>query len=148
MRMSFSLSQVRRFLIFIVVVALANTLALAVGAQDGGATSGVTYSGGMSGQAIITVSAAVVALTQLMKFANVINDRRGPIGVLVLAFLGVAFWGWSTGDFTRASAFGYFAGWIAVSTSAAGVFGFTRSAPEAVTATKTPPTGAGANPTN
>lgn len=107
-------------------------------------------SGGMSGQAIITVSAAVVALTQLLKFANVINDRRGPIGVLVLALAGVAFWGWTTGDFSRATAFAYFAGWIAVATSAAGVFGFTRAAPEAVTGTKSPPAppGAGSNLTS
>ena len=111
---------------------------------------GEVADGGMSGQAIIAVSAAVVALTQLLKFANVINDRRGPLGVLVLAALGVGFWAWSTGDFTRASAFAYFAGWIAVATSAAGVFGFTRSGPEAVTATAQPPAGppgAGSNKT-
>ncbi len=112
--------------------------------------TGPVAGGGMSGQAIITVSAAVVALTQLLKFANVINDRRGPIGVLFLAALGVGFWAWTTGDFQRATAFAYFAGWIAVATGAAGVFGFTRSAPEAVTGTKSPPApkGAGANPTD
>lgn len=137
----------RRWLIFIGIVLAVNLLSVIAYAQ-GAPTSSVTYSGGMSGQAIITVSAAVVALTQLLKFANVINDRRGPLGVLVLALAGVAFWGWTTGDFSRASAFGYFSGWIAVSTSAAGVFGFTRSVPDAVTATKTPPSGAGANPTN
>lgn len=103
----------------------------------------------MSGQAIITVSAAVVALTQLLKFANVINDKRGPLSVLLLAAIGVAFWGWTTGDVSKATAFAYFAGWISVATSAAGVFGFTRAAPEAVTGTKSPPApaGAGANPT-
>lgn len=111
--------------------------------------TGPIAGGGMSGQAIVTVSAAVVALTQLLKFAGVINDRRGPLGVLVLALGGVAFWGWTTGDFGRATAFAYFAGWIAVATSAAGVFGFTRAAPEAVTGTKSPPAppGAGANVT-
>lgn len=104
--------------------------------------------GGMDGQAIITVSAAVVALTQLLKWGGVVTDRRGPLMVLALALVGVAFWGWSSGDFSRASAFGYFAGWIAVATSAAGVFGFTRSGPASVTATKEPPPGAGASPTD
>jgi hypothetical protein len=114
---------------------------------QGNVTTSPVAGGGMSGQAIVTVSAAVVALTQLLKFANVINDKRGPLGVLFLALLGVVFWAWTTGDFSRATAFAYFAGWIAVATSAAGVFGFTRAMPEAVTATKTPPPGAGASPT-
>lgn len=101
----------------------------------------------MNGQAIITVSAAVVALVQLVKWSG-LPDRLGPIGVLVLSLIGVMFWGWSTNDVTRASAFGYFAGWIAVSTSAAGVFGFTRAGGEAVTRMTAPPTsGAGSSPT-
>ena len=110
------------------------------------ATTGTETSGGMSGQAIIAVSAAVVALTQLAKWGFV-PDRYGPIAVIVLSILGVVFWGWSTGDFSRASAFGYFAGWIAVTTSAAGVFGFTRASSEAVTKTTSPPAGAGGSPT-
>lgn len=115
--------------------------------QDATGSSGVTYSGGMSGQAIVAVSASVVALTQLLKWGKIVSDQRGPLAVLVLAMFGVAFWGWTTGDITRATAFGYFAGWIAVATSAAGVYGFTRSGPEAITATSTPPAGAGASPT-
>jgi hypothetical protein len=137
----------RRFLILLLVTLIANAQSVVSWAQDGGASSAVTYSGGMSGQAIITVSAAVVALTQIVKWSG-LPDRRGPLAVLVLSLLGVAFWGYSTGDFTRASSFGYFAGWIAVTTSAAGVFGFTRSGVDALTSTKTPPAGAGANPTN
>lgn len=70
-------------------------------------TTGPISGGGMSGQAIVTVSAAVVALTQLLKFAGVINDRRGPIGVLLLALAGVMFWAWTTGDLGRATAFFY-----------------------------------------
>jgi hypothetical protein len=101
----------------------------------------------MNGQAIITVSAAVVALVQLVKWAG-IRDAYGPIAVLLLSLFGVAFWGWSTGDVTRASSFGYFAGWIAVSTSAAGVFGFTRASGEAVSRLKPPALGgAGSSPT-
>ncbi len=46
-----------------------------------------------------------------------------PVSVLVVSALGVGFWGWSSCDFGRASAFAYFAGWIAIATSAAGVTG-------------------------
>ncbi len=94
----------------------------------------------MNGQAIISVSAAVVALTQLVKWAG-LPDKVGPLAVLALSALGVVFWGWSTGDVTRATSFGYFAGWIAVSTSAAGVFGFTRASGDAVSKMSAPPQG-------
>jgi hypothetical protein len=100
----------------------------------------------MDGQAILTVSAAVVALTQIAKWAG-LKDNRGPIAVLVFALFGVILWGFSVGDFERNQLFAYFGGWVAVATSAAGVFGFTRSGADALTATKSPPPGAGANPT-
>ena len=92
----------------------------------------------MNAQAILTVSAAVVALTQLAKWGFV-PDKWGPVSVILLSILGVGFWGWSTGDFSRASSFGYFAGAIAVMTSAAGVFGFTRAGSEAITKVSGPP---------
>ena len=101
----------------------------------------------MNGEAIIAVSAATVALTQLVKWAG-LPDKVGPLAVLTLSALGVVFWGWSIGDVTRASSFGYFAGWIAVSTSAAGVFGFTRASGDAVAKMTSPPQGgAGQSPT-
>lgn len=101
----------------------------------------------MDGQAIMTVAGTVVALTQLAKWGFV-PDRYGPISVMVLSMLGVIFWAWSTGDFGRVTAFMYFAGWIAVATSAAGVFGFTRAASEAITRTSGEPPGAGASKTS
>jgi hypothetical protein len=100
----------------------------------------------MDAQAVITVSAAVVALTQLGKWGFV-PDRYGPISVVCLSAIGVAFWAWSSGDFSRANSFGYFAGWIAIATSAAGVFGFTRAGSEAITKTSGPPAGAGGSAT-
>lgn len=97
----------------------------------------------MTGEAIVTVSAAVVALTQLMKWA-MIPDRWGPAAVLVLAALGVGLWMFSQGMVTRADTFAVFAGWIAVATSAAGVFGFARAVQSSdVTAGRRPPAGAG-----
>lgn len=101
----------------------------------------------MDGEAILSVSAAVVALTQLAKWGG-LPDRRGPLAVLALAALGVAVWGFTKGQFEYTQAFSYFSGWIAVATSAAGVYGFTRSGPESLTSTKAPPPGAGASITN
>lgn len=103
----------------------------------------------MDGQAIMSVSAAVVTLTQLFKWIAVVPDKWGPASVLVLAGLGVALWGFSFDDlYERKDAFDYFAGWIAVATSSAGVFGFTRAASGAVTEFRAPPAGgAGQNPT-
>jgi len=135
----------RRFLIFAGLTLAINLLTVIAHAQGEPATA-VTYSGGMSGQAILTVSTSVVIMTQLAKWSG-LPDQRGPIAVLILSLLGVGFWGYSTGDFTRASSFGYFAGFVAVASSAAGVFGFTRSGADAVTSTKNPPAGAGASPT-
>lgn len=100
----------------------------------------------MDGEAIVTVGATVVALVQLCKWGG-LPDRRGPLAVLALSAIGVAVWGFTKGQFQYTQAFSYFAGWIAVATSAAGVFGFTRSGPESLTATKAPPAGAGANVT-
>jgi hypothetical protein len=88
-----------------------------------------------------------VALTQLAKWSG-LDDKRGPLIVLLLAAIGVVFWGYSVGNYERARAFEYFAGWIAVATSAAGVFGFTRATTAAVTAATAPPNnGAGSNAT-
>lgn len=86
----------------------------------------------MTGESIATISISVVSLTQLIKWAG-IKDRYGPIVVMLLSLLGVIFWGWTQGDMTRLNAFGYLAGWIVVTTSAAGVYGFTRASSEAVT---------------
>jgi hypothetical protein len=100
----------------------------------------------MDAAAIVSVSAAVVSLVQLAKWSGV-PDSKGPIAVLALSFLGVAFWGWSVGTFERTQAFAYFAGWIAVATSSAGIFGFTRAGSDAMVKTTSPPSGAGAEPT-
>lgn len=102
----------------------------------------------MDTQASLTVAAAVVALTQLFKWSRMIPDKFGPLAVLVLSALGVAFWGYSEGTFERATAFEYFAGWIGVCLQAAGVYGFTRAAGTAVTNALAPPaSGAGSSPT-
>ena len=85
----------------------------------------------MNAEAIVAVSAAVVALTQLVKWSGV-HDKWGAVAVLILSLIGTLFWGWSNEAMTRRTAFEFFAGWITVATSAAGIFGFTRSSAEAV----------------
>ncbi len=84
----------------------------------------------MDAQAVMTVAAAVVALTQLAKWCG-LPDKWGPVAVLLFSLFGVALWGYSANDFTRALLFAYFAGWIAVTN-----------------ATTPPNSGAGSSPTS
>jgi hypothetical protein len=53
----------------------------------------------MDSQAIMTVSAATLALVQLLKRAG-LPDRLGAVAVLALAALGVALWALSRGGVT------------------------------------------------
>jgi hypothetical protein len=89
----------------------------------------------MTADAIVAVSAAVVALTQLCKWGGV-DNKYGPIAVIGLSLCGVLFWGWSHDALSRAGSFDFFAGWITVATSAAGIYGFTRASSEAITTVK------------
>ena len=88
----------------------------------------------MNGEAIMTVTVAVVSLVQLAKWAGV-PQKWAPAAVFLLAALGVGLWCFSQGSVERAAIFGIFAAWVAVSTAAAGVFGFVRQAAETLTAT-------------
>jgi hypothetical protein len=101
----------------------------------------------MDAEAIVAVSAAVVGLVQLVKWGG-LPDRLGPLAVLAIAALGVVLWGYSEGTYERAKLFNYFAGWVAVSIGAAGIFGFTRAGGDAVSRMTPPPSsGAGSSPT-
>lgn len=94
----------------------------------------------MDPAATVAVSALVVALTQLLKWA-IIPDKYGPISVLVLSAVGVATWVFSESTFQRTDVFEYLAGWTNVALSAAGIFGFTRAAAETVVKAMPPPGG-------
>ena len=101
----------------------------------------------MTAEAIIAVSAAVLACVQLAKW-SFLPDKYGPLAVLVLAALGVWLWGYSVGTYERTQAFSYFAAWVSVALSASGTYGFSRVSGEALTKLTSPPTtGAGAEPT-
>lgn len=80
----------------------------------------------MNGEAIMSVSAAVVALVSLIKWAG-LSERFGPLAVLVLSAIGCGVWGFSTGDVGKTALFEYFSGWITVACAAAGIYGFTRA---------------------
>lgn len=87
----------------------------------------------MNSEATITISGAVVALTQFVKWAG-LPDRWGPLAVLVLSALGVLTWAYSVNTYVRADTFSYFAAWVNVTIGAAGIFGFTRASSSSLTA--------------
>jgi vacuolar-type H+-ATPase subunit I/STV1 len=102
----------------------------------------------MSSEGIVAVSAAVVALTQILKWAG-LRDSWAPLAVIGLSVLGVLVWLVSGTSWppTRTDVWPIFSGVIAVTLAAAGTFGFTRAGASAVTSLSTPPVGgAGSEP--
>ena len=89
----------------------------------------------------IAISAAVVALVQMIKWAGM-PDKYGAIAVLALSLVGVALWGYSQSlMFQGPMIWQYFTGWINVALAAAGIFGFTRAGVESVSRMTPPPGG-------
>lgn len=108
----------------------------------------------MDATAVIAVSGAIVMLLQVLKSAG-LTGRWALVSAAVMSMVGVGVWAYSQGNYGRPETWGYFAGWIAVFTSAAGVFGIVNGGAEAVTAMKGAPsaiiksltsTGDGRNP--
>jgi hypothetical protein len=103
----------------------------------------------MSSEGAVAVSAAVVALVQLAKWAGM-RDSYGPGAVIVVSMLGVLMWlvsgeSWPPG---RVDIWPIFTGIINVTLASAGVFGFTRAAASAVSSFAPPPSdGAGSSKT-
>lgn len=90
----------------------------------------------MEAEAIVTVSAAVVTLVTLLKWAGV-PAQFGPVAVLGASIVGVALWGYSSDTpFDQTQLFSYFSGLLAVMTSAAGIYGFTRATGDSLTTFK------------
>lgn len=100
----------------------------------------------MDAQAIAAVTIPTVGITQIIKWAG-LPDRYGAIVVPIVAAIWVAAWVYSSAAYNRAALFDILAGWVVVTAAAAGVFGYTRAASDAVTATSSPPPGAAQNPT-
>ena len=102
----------------------------------------------MSSEAVVTVSAAVVALTTFFKWWGVVAAPRAPLLVIGLSLLGTALWAYSTlPAWDRRLTWDLFTGWVSVTLAAAGTYGFTRAIPEAVSSFTVPPgQGAGSEP--
>lgn len=92
----------------------------------------------MDAKAVIAVSGAIVMLIQILK-ATGLTGRWALVAAALLSIAGVAIWGYSLGTYSRPQTWDYFAGWIAVFTSAAGAFGIVNGGAEAVTAIKGAP---------
>lgn len=92
----------------------------------------------MNAQAVIAISGAIVMLIQVLK-ATGLTGRWAVIAAALLSIVGVTIWGYSAGSYVRAQTWDYFAGWIAVFTSAAGAFGIVNNAADAVTVVKGAP---------
>jgi hypothetical protein len=100
---------------------------------------GIGEASGVSQTLVSSVSVLVVGLTQILKWQKLLNDRRGPIGVMVLSLAFTVLIAWTQGNFGRQTAIDYVAVFINITFAAAGVFGFTRAAPEAVSSFSKPP---------
>jgi hypothetical protein len=87
----------------------------------------------MDAQAIMLISGSVFGLTQLVKWGGMVSDAKAIYVVAVISFIGVALYGYDKGLVVRGSLFEFFSAWISVMFSAAGVFGFARSASDQIT---------------
>jgi multisubunit Na+/H+ antiporter MnhB subunit len=102
---------------------------------------------GVPQAAVVTASTITVFLTQFVKWTG-LPDRRGPIAVFAISLIFTALLAWSQGNFGRQTVLDYAAVFANILLGAAGVYGFTRAAPEAVSSfTKPPNQGAGNSPT-
>lgn len=92
----------------------------------------------MDATAVIAVSGAIVMLLQVLKSAG-LTGRWALVSSAVMSMVGVVVWGYSQGTYERPETWAFFSGWVAVFTSAAGVFGIVNGGAEAVTAMKGAP---------
>lgn len=103
----------------------------------------------MNAEAIVAIAAGVVACTQLAKWGG-LPDKLGPVAVLLFSGAGIMIWLFSQQAWPpdRTDTWNIVSGWITVTLSAAGTFGFTRAAAGAVTRVSPPPDdGAGSSDT-
>lgn len=102
----------------------------------------------MDAGAAIAVGGLVAALAQVLKWAG-LRDTLGPLALIVLSASSVSLWVYSKGAYDRTLLFDYVVAATNVMLTSAGIFGFTRSLPAAVTegSRNSPIPGAGQSPT-
>jgi len=81
----------------------------------------------MDALAILEVSGSVAGLMYLLRWAGV-SRRWAMLLVPLVSALCVGIWAYANGPIERPNAFSYVAGWVAVATSAATVWGFSWAA--------------------
>lgn len=74
----------------------------------------------MDDKAIMAVSTAVIALTQVLKRVGWSSSRLAPLVVLLLSAVGTALYVYSAQSFERGQLFNYFVGWILIAAAATG----------------------------
>ncbi len=75
---------------------------------------------------ILMISATVLTLVQLLKWTG-LEGAGAKLAVLLVSGASVGLWAWSQGALTdRALVWELFAAWMAVATSAAGIYGYGR----------------------
>lgn len=90
----------------------------------------------------LTIGVVVAGLTQVAKWSN-FPAQRAPLLVLALSLILTAVYAWSSGQLTREMAWPLLGQAVEAALVAAGIYGYVRGGPESVTATKSPPPGAG-----
>lgn len=86
----------------------------------------------MDAGAAIAIGGLVAALAQVTKWAG-LRDTWGPLVLIFLSAASVTLWVYSKGVYDRTLLFDYVVGAANVMLTSAGIFGFTRSLPAAVT---------------
>jgi hypothetical protein len=102
----------------------------------------------MDAAATLAIGGLVTALAQVGKWMG-LRDQYGPLALVLLSASATALWVYSKGTYDRTLLFDVVTGAASVMLTSAGIFGFTRSLPAAVTEGSRNSTipGAGQNPT-
>jgi hypothetical protein len=98
----------------------------------------------LGAEEVLTIGGVVTVLTQIIKWGMPsLPDSAGLLIVFVCAAIGVGLWGVSNEPtWAYSLVWPYFAAWVTVAATAAGIFGFVRAASAyQVTRTSPPPSG-------
>lgn len=86
---------------------------------------------GIDAAAAIAIGGLVTALVQMAKWSGM-GDKYGPLAIAASSLGATVLWVYSKGAYDRSLLFDFAAGWANIMLTSAGIFGFTRSLPAAV----------------